>query len=186
MEKPLRRFYVAAVLVTGIAGACSAIASLATHFTDKGDDKYGCTSTTGRTVSLGEPFTNRLCTREMAICNLMNPNLKGTKDAAWSNTACNETVSAIFPMLVERAEIERLADVHVVGGQVAANHTFLECSHCYRIVCPAGEATKVNETFKRGQTLAMSDIHGTRNRIALRPGRRLISCTIDTDMNDFA
>jgi hypothetical protein len=93
VKQPLRRFYVLSVFITGIAGACSAIASLATHYTDKGDDKFSCTRTTGKTVSLQVPFTNLLCTREMGACNVVKPGMKGQPKAWASNLACNETVS---------------------------------------------------------------------------------------------
>jgi hypothetical protein len=100
-DKPLRRFYLAAVFITGVSGACAAIASIATHYTGKGDDKFECAKTTGKTVSLGQPFTNYYCTREMGMCNIVKPIWKNTSLEAWGNTACNETVSA--PLLTNTA-----------------------------------------------------------------------------------
>lgn len=81
-----------------VVGFCSALASLITHFTDKGPDEYGCTVTTGKTSSGGVPFTNYMCSREIATCSFMGPlydksgpipNIK-----RWAITiACNEAVS---------------------------------------------------------------------------------------------
>jgi hypothetical protein len=89
-----------------LVGLCSALAALIISFTDKGDDDFGCTTTTGKTKDGGVPFTNMMCSREIATCKFMGPvydkagsvpNIK-----RWAVTiACNEAVSELF------VEIER-------------------------------------------------------------------------------
>ena len=82
-----------------LVGFVSALASLITHFTDKGPDAYGCTVTTGKTSSGGVPFSNYMCSREIAVCNFIIPVVDKTKTAIpginpWAATlACNEAVS---------------------------------------------------------------------------------------------
>ncbi|KAL1612294.1 hypothetical protein SLS60_000518 [Paraconiothyrium brasiliense] len=97
-HSPLRRFWVGSAIGMSLVGLCSALAALITHFTDKGDDEYGCTTTTGKTKDGGVPFTNMMCSREFATCRFMGPvydkagsipNIK-----RWAVTiACNEAVA---------------------------------------------------------------------------------------------
>ena len=96
--QPLRRFWVGSAIGMAFAGFISALASLITHFTDKGPDAYGCTVTTGKTSSGGVPFSNYVCSREIAVCNFISPvvekagKIKGIN--LWAATlACNEAVS---------------------------------------------------------------------------------------------
>ncbi|KAF2690665.1 hypothetical protein K458DRAFT_412020 [Lentithecium fluviatile CBS 122367] len=109
---PLRRFYVAVVFILGIAGACAAIAAFATRYTNKGNDKYGCTRTTDKTVGLGQPFTNLLCTTEMGVCNFAFPFSTG-KGRGWANQACTETI------VVKWLQIVLLLDVVIIMGMFA-------------------------------------------------------------------
>lgn len=82
-----------------VVGFFSALASLVTHFTDKGPDEFGCTMTTGKTTQGGQPFTNRLCSREIAACKFMGPEvdrlgLVTNIDRKAMQLACNEAVGS--------------------------------------------------------------------------------------------
>jgi hypothetical protein len=88
-----RRFWVLAVTVMSTAGAAAALVSLILHFTEQGDDGFGCKSRTW-TVSGGKTNTNKYCTREMASCNFLPKHLRGN-DLTNASIACNETVSLI-------------------------------------------------------------------------------------------
>ena len=81
-------------------GIVSALASLITHYTDKGKDEFGCTRTTGKTAQGGEPFSNMMCSREIAACSFIGPLYHNPKAAdtkaikGWAvDLACNEAVS---------------------------------------------------------------------------------------------
>lgn len=76
-----------------VTGAAAALASIALHFTQKGNDQYGCSSE--RLMMGGKMNTNIYCTREMAACNFQPKYLKGT-DRSNATVACNETVSTFF------------------------------------------------------------------------------------------
>ena len=78
-----------AACTTSIAAA---IAAIATHYTDKSNGEFGCTTSEMRTTA-GKVNTNFLCSREMGACNFAATYQKGTSKA-WSSTlACNEVVS---------------------------------------------------------------------------------------------
>jgi hypothetical protein len=72
------------------AGAAAALASLVLHYTDKGNDAFGCTSETLQMS--GKLNTNKFCTREMAACNFLPKYSRGS-DRSNAAIACNETVS---------------------------------------------------------------------------------------------
>jgi hypothetical protein len=82
-----------------IAGGAASLASLALHFTKKGDDQFGCVSET--LMMSGKLNTNKFCTREMAACNFLPKYLKGN-DRSNASIACNETVSTAKSRHVKR------------------------------------------------------------------------------------
>ncbi|KAI8934339.1 hypothetical protein NX059_009075 [Plenodomus lindquistii] len=84
-----RRFYVLGVIIMSIAGACSALASIVLHYTEKGDNQYGCTGE--RLMMGGKMNTNMYCTREMAACNFQPKYLRGN-DRSDASIACNEAL----------------------------------------------------------------------------------------------
>ncbi|KAH9881526.1 hypothetical protein IAQ61_000252 [Plenodomus lingam] len=84
-----RRFYVIGVIVTSVAGACSALASIVLHYTERGDNQYGCTPE--RLMMGGKMNTNMYCTREAAACNLQPQYLRGS-DRSNAEVACNEAL----------------------------------------------------------------------------------------------
>lgn len=90
VSKGKRRFWVLAVIVLTATSAAAALASLVLHYTQKGDDAFGCKSET--LMMTGKLNTNKECTREMAACNFLPKYLKGD-DRSNAAIACNETVS---------------------------------------------------------------------------------------------
>ena len=78
------------------AGAIMAIVSLALHYANLGDDKYGCTQE--RLMMGGSMNTNIYCTREMAVCRFQPAFVKGS-DKQYANVACNEAVSFLQPRI---------------------------------------------------------------------------------------
>jgi hypothetical protein len=73
-----------------VGGAAAALAALVLHYTEKGNDPYGCTSE--RLMMGGKMNTNVYCTREMAACSYQ-PKYIPRADRGNANIACNETVS---------------------------------------------------------------------------------------------
>lgn len=88
-HKGKRRFWIIAVVVMTISGAATALASIVLHFTEKGDDQYGCTPET--LMMAGKFNTNMYCTREMAACNFL-PKFIKAGERGQATVACNETV----------------------------------------------------------------------------------------------
>lgn len=85
-----RRFWVLAVVVTTLIGAVTALVSIILHYTNKGDDAFGCKSET--LMMNGKFNTNKYCTREMAACNFLPKYLnKGDKGSA--AVGCAEAVT---------------------------------------------------------------------------------------------
>lgn len=82
-----------AVVVTTLVGAVTALVSIILHYTNKGDDAFGCTS---ETLQMAGKFnTNKFCTREMAACNFLPKYLsKGDKSSA--ALGCAEAVSLVI------------------------------------------------------------------------------------------
>lgn len=79
-----------AVVVTTLIGAVTALVSIILHYTNKGDDAFGCKSET--LMMNGKFNTNKFCTREMAACNFLPKYLnKGDKGSA--AVGCAEAVS---------------------------------------------------------------------------------------------
>lgn len=104
-HSPLRRFWVGSAIGMTVVGLCSALAALITTFTDKGDDEFGCTSTTGKTKDGGVPFTNMMCSREVATCKFMGPVYdkagKIPNVERWAVTiACNEAIVVKWLQLI--------------------------------------------------------------------------------------
>ncbi|KAF1960024.1 hypothetical protein CC80DRAFT_544487 [Byssothecium circinans] len=100
---PLRRFYVIAVYITGACSSIAALTALVMHFTDKGPDQWGCTSSTGKTFQTpakGVPFTNLLCSREIGACNFLLPHLKGKDNEGAAAVACNTAVTVKWLQII--------------------------------------------------------------------------------------
>lgn len=79
-----------AVVVTTLIGAVTALVSIILHYTNKGDDAFGCTSET--LMMNGKFNTNKYCTREMAACNFLPKYLNKT-DKSSAAIGCAEAVS---------------------------------------------------------------------------------------------
>jgi hypothetical protein len=84
-----RRFWVLSIVVTTIAGAVVALASIVLHYTEMGDDEYGCRPE--RLMMGGKMNTNQYCTREIAACSYQPKFIKEKRYEA--SIACNEAVS---------------------------------------------------------------------------------------------
>jgi hypothetical protein len=85
-----RRFWIIAVVVTTIAGAATALTSIVLHYTQQGDNPFGCTS---QRLKMGlKKNTNQYCTREMAACSFLPKYLQASKRGD-ASIACNEIVS---------------------------------------------------------------------------------------------
>ncbi|CAO2658561.1 Nn.00g062840.m01.CDS01 [Neocucurbitaria sp. VM-36] len=84
-----RRFWIIAVVAMTVSGAAAALASIVLHYTEKGEDQYGCTP---ETFTMGGTFyTNMYCTREMGACNFLPKFLKAAERGN-ATVACNEIV----------------------------------------------------------------------------------------------
>lgn len=92
-----RRFWVIAVVVMTVSGAATALASIVLHYTEKGDNDYGCTSET--LMMAGKLNTNQFCTREMAACNFL-PKFIKAGERGDATVACNETIIVKWFQLV--------------------------------------------------------------------------------------
>lgn len=79
-----------AVVVTTLIGAVTALVSIILHYTNKGDDAFGCTSET--LMMNGKFNTNKYCTREMAACNFL-PKYLIKSDKGSAALGCAEAVS---------------------------------------------------------------------------------------------
>jgi hypothetical protein len=92
-----RRFWVLAVVFTTLIGAATALSSLVLHFTQQGDNEYGCT-TEHIIMQSRKKATNQVCTREMGACNFLSRTLSGSERQN-ALIACNEAVSTSRPLL---------------------------------------------------------------------------------------
>lgn len=128
---PLRRFWVGSAIGMSVVGMCAALASIITHYTDKGPDEFGCTKTTAKTAQGGVPFSNMLCSREIATCNFIGPLYKRSGSIPnineWATTiACNEAIvvkwlqivliinaAAVIAMFAAQAGVRRKTRSHV-------------------------------------------------------------------------
>ncbi|PSN64118.1 hypothetical protein BS50DRAFT_612287 [Corynespora cassiicola Philippines] len=91
LNGPRRRFWTGFVMLGGTTGFAAALAALIVHYTDRGDDQYGCTSET-HAMSSGSN-TNMVCSREAGACNFMPQWLSGTSKQWSYELACNEIVA---------------------------------------------------------------------------------------------
>jgi hypothetical protein len=74
-----------------VAGAVVALVSIILHYTNKGDDAFGCRS---ETLQMGGKFnTNKYCTRETAACNFL-PQYLSRGDKSTAALGCTEAVSS--------------------------------------------------------------------------------------------
>ncbi|KAF1926090.1 uncharacterized protein M421DRAFT_423092 [Didymella exigua CBS 183.55] len=86
-----RRFWVLAVSVTSLVGAVTGLVSIILHYTNKGDDAFGCSS---ETLQMSGRFnTNKYCTREMAACNFLPKYLSTKSDRDSAALGCTEAVT---------------------------------------------------------------------------------------------
>jgi len=92
-----RRFWMLSIVVTTIAGSATAIAAVVLHYTERGDDKWGCTSE--RLMMSGQMNTNVYCTREMATCNYQ-PGFIPRGDRENASVACAEAVTVKWLQIV--------------------------------------------------------------------------------------
>ncbi|KAF1828054.1 hypothetical protein BDW02DRAFT_575172 [Decorospora gaudefroyi] len=92
-----RRFWVLSVVVTTTGGATMALASLILHFTERGNNQYGCRHE--RLMMSGKLNTNQYCTREMAACNFQ-PKFIPSADRSNASIACNEAVTVKWLQIV--------------------------------------------------------------------------------------
>jgi hypothetical protein len=118
------------------AGAGASLASLVLHYTDKGNDAFGCTS---QTLQMSGKFnTNKQCTREMAACNFLPKYARGS-DRTNASVACNETVS------LPNFYVKLTADYDQDCREMAPTHIATQCSCCLRNVCASGTHTENDE-----------------------------------------
>jgi hypothetical protein len=92
-----RRFWVLSAIVTTIAGAATALSAVVLHYTERGDDQWGCTSE--RLMMSGTMNTNIYCTREMATCNYQ-PGFIPKGDRENASVACIETVTVKWLQII--------------------------------------------------------------------------------------
>ena len=79
------------MIVTSLVGAVTALVSIILHYTNKGDDVFGCRS---ETLQMAGKFnTNKYCTREVAACNFLPKYLSNKSDRASAALGCTEAVS---------------------------------------------------------------------------------------------
>jgi hypothetical protein len=77
-----------------VTGAAAALASLVLHFSEQGNDSFGCDS---ETLMMSGTFnTNKHCTREMAACNFLPKYIKASERSS-ASVACNEAVGSARP-----------------------------------------------------------------------------------------
>lgn len=80
------------MVVTTLLGSVTALVSIILHYTNKGDDAFGCRS---ETLQMAGKFnTNKYCTREMAACNFL-PKYLSKSDKSSSSLGCAEAVSVL-------------------------------------------------------------------------------------------
>ena len=78
------------MVVTTPIGAVTALVSIILHYTNKGDDVFGCRS---ETLQMAGKFnTNKYCTREVAACNFL-PKYLSKSDKGSAALGCAEAVS---------------------------------------------------------------------------------------------
>ena len=82
------------MVVTTLVGAVTALVSIILHYTNKGDDAFGCKSET--LMMNGKFNTNKYCTREVAACNFLPKYLSNKSDRASAGLGCAEAVSLSF------------------------------------------------------------------------------------------
>ena len=78
------------IVVTAVAGSATALAAIILHYTERGDDQWGCSSE--RLMMSGNMNTNQYCTREMAVCNYQS-GFVPRGDRSNTSIACSEAVS---------------------------------------------------------------------------------------------
>jgi hypothetical protein len=80
------------VAVTSLVGAATALVSIILHYTNVGDDAFGCRS---ETLQMSGKFnTNKYCTREKAACNFLPRYLTNRSDRDSAALGCAEAVSS--------------------------------------------------------------------------------------------
>jgi hypothetical protein len=103
MLQSKRRFWVLSIVVTTIAGAVVALASIILHYTEMGDDQYGCRPE--RLMMGGKMNTNQYCTREIAACRYQPKFIKKKQYEARSLTSLQVVVKWLQVILIFNALI---------------------------------------------------------------------------------
>ncbi|CAN9419887.1 unnamed protein product [Alternaria alternata] len=92
-----RRFWMLSIVVTTLAGSATALSAVVLHYTERGDDQWGCSSE--RLMMSGKLNTNQYCTREMAACNYQ-PGFVPRGDRENTSIACTEAVTVKWLQIV--------------------------------------------------------------------------------------
>ena len=112
-----------AVIVTTLVGAVTALVSIILHYTNKGDDVFGCRS---ETLQMAGNFnTNKYCTREMAACNFL-PKYLSNGDKGSAALGCAEAVSLQHARRTHRSQTlgyrQMAADCSDFAGAACSQH----------------------------------------------------------------
>ena len=108
------------IVVTTLAGSATALSAVVLHYTERGDDQWGCSSE--RLMMSGKLNTNQYCTREMAACNYQ-PGFVPRGDRENTSIACTEAVSrprhvADHPLTYYQVTVKWLQIVMIVNALI--------------------------------------------------------------------
>jgi len=108
------------IVVTTLAGSATALSAVVLHYTERGDDQWGCSSE--RLMMSGKLNTNQYCTREMAACNYQ-PGFVPRGDRENTSIACTEAVSrprhvADNPLTYYQVTVKWLQIVMIVNALI--------------------------------------------------------------------
>jgi hypothetical protein len=132
------------IVVTTVAGSATALAAVVLHYTERGDDQWGCSSE--RLMMSGKMNTNMYCTREMATCNYQ-PNFLPRGDRGNTSIACSEAVR-----YWELATVE-LTDIVVGYCQVDTDRDDRQCADNTGDVFSSSTPTKKVTTSRTQRAL---------------------------------
>jgi hypothetical protein len=105
------------VIITTVAGTVAALASIILHYTEKGDDQYGCRPE--RLMMTGKMNTNQYCTREVAACNYQPKYIQDKENLNQASIACNEAVS------LQDVVLQAITDISPGRCEMVADHSDL-------------------------------------------------------------
>jgi hypothetical protein len=129
-----RRFWILSIVITTVAGAVAALASIVLHYTEQGNDEYGCRPQ--RLMMTGKMNTNQYCTRELAACNYQPKFIMKKDKLRQASIACNEAVS------LQRNVWKTDTDISPGGCEMVADHSDLQRAHSARLVLHPGTFAK--------------------------------------------